>query len=122
MFPQVRAPEQRQGRLLARSQARHLTSVPMVSKRITVTITDDQYVTLLREVARLRDELVVTNRQSLEQVRWVTPSVVVRAALDALGDAPSSGREIRSRLDKTGWGGHREGAGRRARRSEPGTS
>lgn len=92
-----------------------------MSKRVTVTITDEQYATLLREVARLRNELVVTNRKSLEQVRWVTPSVVVRAALDALGDAPSSGREIRSRLDKTGWGGHRDGSGRRAKGSaEPG--
>ncbi|MGI8753277.1 MAG: hypothetical protein ACR2MN_13350 [Acidimicrobiales bacterium] len=88
-----------------------------MSKRVTVTITDDQYATLLREVARLRNELVVTNRKSLEQVRWVTPSVVVRAALDALGDAPSSGREIRSRLDRTGWGGRRDGSGRKAKGS-----
>lgn len=93
-----------------------------MSKRITVTLTDDQYATLLKEVKDHQDELMVASRKSLEQVRWVTPSVVVRAALDALGDAPSSGREIRSRYDKTGWGGHREGAGRRARASaaEPG--
>ncbi len=104
------------------SQLLHLTSVERVSTRITVTITEDQYATLLREVARLRNELMVTNRKNLEQVRWVTPSVVVRAALDALGDAPSSGREIRTRLDKAGWGGQRDGAGRRARASveEPG--
>lgn len=99
-----------------------MTSVLRVSKRITVTITDNQYATLLSEIARFQDELMTTNRKNLEQVKWVTPSVVVRAALDALGDAPSSGREIRTRLDKTGWGGQREGAGRRAKRSEPDAS
>lgn len=80
------------------SQLLHLTRLLCVTERITVTITDDQHATLLREA----DEA------------GVTPSAVIQAALDALGDAPSSGAEIRARIERTNWGGHREGAGRRA--------
>ncbi len=75
----------------------HLTRLLGVSKRITATITDDQHATLLREAREA----------------GVTPSAVIQAALDALGDAPSSGAEIRARIARSNWGGHREGAGRR---------